>query len=313
MGANTRRQPFLFDVGAAEGIGHEHPRRRFRRPADEVQELRVNAKLRDGERPELHFEGDEPFHRRVDGFRHGPGPFVGFDGRGDPAKNTEQEGSRADGRIGNGDGRRSEAGGLLEAAAQNVVDEPDHRPDDFGRGVIRAGQLSQVVVVDLQKILVEVEPRIGIALADRLPVDGVENPRERAERRLQGLLIVRVVGQEPQGGADQRVRLPELLGGLIETGAQLDFPRAGHEQTERHGLRIAIGELGVVGLGEEQLPPVGGQRREGRALQVQLFGDLVAEQSTEAGGDLCQFLRGCRRDRLPRKKLSNRASSSGGA
>ena len=113
---------------------------------------------------------------------------------------------------------------MPEAAAQNIIDEPNHCPDDFGRGVIRAGQLSQVVVVDLQKILVEVEPRIGIALADRLPVDGVENPRERAEGSLQRLLIIRVVGQEPESGADQRVRLPELFGSLIETSAECGFP-----------------------------------------------------------------------------------------
>ena len=118
--------------------------------------------------------------------------------------------------------------------------------------------------------------------------------------------------QAAKGGTDEGVRLPELFGGLIETGAQLDVSRASHEQAERNGLRVAIGELSVVRLGEEQLTPVGGQGREGRTLEVQLFGDLIAEQSTEAGRDLCQFLRACRRDRL-RKKLSNKASNWGGA
>jgi hypothetical protein len=89
-----------------------------------VQELGVNAKLSDGERPELYLEGNQPLNCRLDGIRYGPGPFVGFDDRGNSAKNTEQKRSRAHRRIGHRDGRRSEAGGLLEAAAQNVIDEP---------------------------------------------------------------------------------------------------------------------------------------------------------------------------------------------
>ena len=188
-----------------------------------MEEFRVNAKLGDGERPELHFEGDQPLHGRIDGLGHRPGPFVGLDGRGNPAQDAEHEGPRADGRIGNGDGRRGQARGLLKPAPQHVIDEPHHRPDDFGRRVIRAGQLAQVVVVDLQKVLIEVEPRVGVALADRVPVDGVEDSRERAQRRLQRLLIVRVVGQEPQGRADERVCLAQLPGGLVEAGGQADF------------------------------------------------------------------------------------------
>ena len=84
-----------------------------------------------------------------------------------------------------------------------------------------------------------------------MPVDGVENPRERAEGGLQRVLIVRVVGQNPERGSDERVCLSELFGGLIEAGTQPDFPRASHEQTEGHGLRVAIGELSVVRLGKE--------------------------------------------------------------
>ena len=101
---------------------------------------------------------------------------------------------------------------LAEAAAQHVIDEADHRADDFRRRVVRAGQLAQVVVVDRQEVLVEVEPGVGLALADRVPVHGVEHARQRAERGLQRRLVVGVVGQQAQGGADERVGLAELLG-----------------------------------------------------------------------------------------------------
>src|SRR5260370_4988752 len=95
------------------------------------------------------------------------------------------------------------------------------------------------------------------------------------------------------------MRLRELSGDLIEAGAQSDAPRASHEQTERNGLGIAVGELRVVGLREQQLPPVGGQSGKGRTAEGQLFGNFIAEQSTEASRDLRQFLCVSRRDRLP--------------
>jgi hypothetical protein len=68
-----------------------------------------------------------------------------------------------------------------ESTAKHLVDQSNHCADDFGRRVVRAGLFSQVIVVDLEEILVEVKPSIGIALADRRPVDGIEYTRERAE------------------------------------------------------------------------------------------------------------------------------------
>ena len=48
-----------------------------------------------------------------------------------------------------------------------------------------------------------------------MPIDLVEDASQRAEGGLQGSLIVRVVGQQPERGADQRVGLAQFLGGMI--------------------------------------------------------------------------------------------------
>src|SRR5260370_33552301 len=110
------------------------------------------------------------------------------------------------------------------------------------------------------------------------------------------------------------MRLRELSGDLIEAGAQSDAPRASHEQTERNGLGIAVGELRVVGLREQQLPPVGGQSGKGRTAEGQLFGNFIAEQSTEASRELRQFLCVSRRESTPpAEKVGQAQEIPGGA
>ena len=69
--------------------------------------------------------------------------------------------------------------------AQRLVHQPHHRVDHLGRRVIGAGLLAQVVVVDFQKVLVEVEPRVRVALGHVLPIDDVEHAAQRVERGLQ--------------------------------------------------------------------------------------------------------------------------------
>ena len=69
---------------------------------------------------------------------------------------------------------------------------------------------------------------------------------------------------------------------------------------EGNGLGAAVGELLVVRLGEEQLPPIRGERG---ILLRQLFGDLLTQQPAEPGGDLGQFCGRLRRDRLPAEEI----------
>ena len=51
-------------------------------------------------------------------------------------------------------------------------------------------------------MFVEVEPGVGLAFADDLPVDCVKNPCERAKRGFERLFAAGVIGEELQGGAD---------------------------------------------------------------------------------------------------------------
>ena len=164
--------------GLPSVFGDEHPRRRFRRRARKVHDFGEDAQLRDGERPQLHFEGDKPLHGGVDGPLHGAFAFVGLDGFGDFPQHAQQEGAGARGRIGHRHRRRGQPGMLPETRApQHLIDQPDHGADHFRRRVVRAGLLSERVVIDLEKVLVEIEPGVGVALADRRPVDRVQHAR----------------------------------------------------------------------------------------------------------------------------------------
>src|SRR5262249_55636078 len=111
------------------------------------------------------------------------------------------------------------------------------------------------------------------------------------ERGLQRLFAGGVVGQELQGGADQRVGLAELLARNVQAVRQPDVAGPGHEEAERDRLRVTVRELFVVRLRKEQCPPVLGQRRKGAAAVAKLLRYLVPEQPTKARGNLRQFLR----------------------
>ena len=151
------------------------------------------AKLRDGERTELHFEADEAFGGGLDGAAHGAFAFVGFATvrairRSTPSRKVPG----ADGRIGHDHVGAAKPAGRSNSGPRKASSTSRTIADDhFRRRVIGAGLLAQRVVVDLQEVLVEVEPGLGLALADRLPVDGVEHARQRAERSLQRLLVFR--------------------------------------------------------------------------------------------------------------------------
>ena len=258
-GCEDAGNPALVVFGIAECVRDEHPRRRRRRRPRDVAQLGEHAKLRDGERAELHLESDEPLHRLVDRGFHRTLAFLLGDALRDAPHHSEQKRARARGRISDRDARRREARGLAEARTQHVIDEPHHRADDFRRRVVRAGELAQRVVVHFEKVLVEIEPGVRPTFADLRPIDGVEHAGERAERGLERVLIFRVVGEQAQRGADERAGLCEFARDIIEAACEPDAFRASHEQAERDGLRVAIGESFVVGLGKKKFAPVRGE------------------------------------------------------
>ena len=94
---------------------------------------------------------------------------------------------------------------------QRFVDQANHAADDFWRGVVRTRELAQVVVVDLQKVFIEVQPGIAAALAEFRPVDDVEHALQREQRGGQRLACLLAVGQKLQRRADQRRGLLQLL------------------------------------------------------------------------------------------------------
>ena len=112
------------------------------------------------------------------------------------AAGAEQERAGADRRIGERDVRRGEPRRPLEQRpAQSLIDEVHHRLDHFRRGVVRAGELAQPVVVHFEKMLVEIEPGFRLVLAEGVPVHFVQHARQRVERGLQRLLIGLVLRQ----------------------------------------------------------------------------------------------------------------------
>ena len=117
-----------------------------------------------------------------------------------------------------------EASGPLEKrAAQGLVDEVRPSPTRLRRRVIRTGALAERVIVDFQKVLVEVEPGLRLILADRVPIHFVQNARQRAERRLERFLIRRIIGKQPECGSDQRVRFAQFLRCLFGPGRQRKY------------------------------------------------------------------------------------------
>ncbi len=83
----------------------------------------VMRKLRDGERTELYFEGDEPTDGRLDRGGDLSFAFVFGDGLGDLFQHAEQERAGADGRVGNSDAGRRQPGRLIETGLERFVNE----------------------------------------------------------------------------------------------------------------------------------------------------------------------------------------------
>ena len=152
----------------------------------------------------MHLEGNDPAHGGRDRLLHGTCAFIRLDGFGNPPQHGQNVGASARGGVSHGHRRRGQPGMLPEPRTpQHFIHQPDHGADNFRRGEIGAGQFAQRVIIDLQEVLVEIEPRFGPALADGRPMNGVEHARECSERGLERGLVLRVVGEEPERRADQ--------------------------------------------------------------------------------------------------------------
>ena len=67
-------------------------------------------------------------------------------------------------------------------------------------------------------------------------------------------------------------------------------------------LCVAVCELVVRGVREEQFAPIGGQRCQGFGLLGESFADLVTQQAAKSRADLGQLFGTARRDGLPAQK-----------
>ena len=190
IGSYDLREPLFLDERIAERVGDEQAKLGQRRRIHQGLQFGDQPKLRDRERTELDFESDQALGRGLDRAAHGACALIFVTVEAMRRSDAEKERARADRRIGHDHVGGGEASGPLEQwTTQRLVDEVDHRRHDFWRRVIGAGPLAKRVVVDLQKVLVEVEPCFGLVLADRVPIDLVKNARQRSERCLERILI----------------------------------------------------------------------------------------------------------------------------
>ncbi len=130
----------------------------------------------------MNLECYEALKRIKNDARDRPLTLIFSDSLGDAAKNAQHEGAGAGCRVSQGDRRGGEASMEAESVtAKRFVDQSDHRADHLRRRVVGASQLAQVIVIDSQELFIKIEPRIGMILADFVPIDGIENTGERVE------------------------------------------------------------------------------------------------------------------------------------
>ena len=195
---------------------------------------------------------------------------------------------------------------------QQLVDEARHRGHHLRRSVIGPGQLAQRVVVRTQEVFVEVEPGVGIAPADHGPVHRVEHADQRGQRGLKRVLAVHAVGEHPEGGAHHGVCRGKRPGDAVQAVLERDALRPRHQQAEGDRLGVAVGELRVRRLGEEQAPPVLGQSGERLCAEGELLRHLVPQEAAQPGAHVRQTARAGGRDRLPPQEVGEEALQAGG-
>ena len=188
---------FLLGVGIAKRVGHEEAHRRYRvRVVEKRPQFREEAQLGHGERPELDLETDKT---RYGGSNNSGNSARALVSRGrvprcGGRRRVKKYRCRSRGRRQLRSGEASPSDKLnLYSRAQGVIDEPDHAANNLGWRVVGASFLAEVVVVDAQELLVEVQPGFRVAFTDIGPMDGVEHPCQRGERRWQCCRLVGVV------------------------------------------------------------------------------------------------------------------------
>ena len=81
------------------------------------------------------------------------------------------------------------------------------------------------------------------------------------------------------------------MGNPVETIGEGNVARPGHQKTEGNGLRVAVGERFIGGVGKQEFPPVGREVRERSRPSAQLLGHLFAEEAAKAGRGCGELLR----------------------
>lgn len=101
-----------------------------------------------------------------------------------------------------------------------------------------------------------------------------------------------------KGPGQQTVVRVKRLCGLC----RIQFRRArqaGQQHRVGHGLGVGIRELGVVGIGEEELPPLVGEKCDRRSLLGQRVFNLGAQEASQGREVLGQRRWLVRHDRFP--------------
>ncbi len=226
---------------------------------------------------------------------------------------VQQVGTGAHRRVDHGHVVGREAERLAEAVLEEPVDKFDHAVDDLHGRVVRAGLLAQLRVVDLQELLVQVQVRVvplallvaGARLCTGLlelaPVDRANDAEQRVDRPAERAEAV--VGEDREGLPHEAVAFAELTGDLADRlPLEADAVDPGEQQRKGDGLGVAVGELLVVGVWEQQLAPVSGEARErpaGVLLLLESLGDLVPQQPAQRGDAVDELGEGARGEGLP--------------
>lgn len=197
----------------------------------------------------LTLEADQPsrqlFHRFAAETLPAAGAFFG-----DPVDNLAEERAGAHGRVDDRHLLVGEALHTAQAGTQDRVGEPNHLLHQTGRGVVRAGAFTQIAVVLLEEVLVEMNVGVGRPCSDRLPVDSVDDLHERVDSA--GELGVHRLRQQLQSSAHDRVLCLQLMRNINEVAVGERYVLdTGQQQGEGDRLGVTVGEevIGVLPIG----------------------------------------------------------------
>ena len=98
----------------------------------------------------------------------------------------------------------------------------------------------------------------------------------------------------------------------VEALGKRDVAHPRHEQAERHRLRIAVRELLVRRVGEQQGPPFARERRQARIVPLQFLGHVVAQAAAQSRARLRELLGIAGWKRSPAEEVFEKRSQSRG-